>query len=122
MRSATLVAAGGDYFCELGGGSGPPDISGLINGSADKGVTRKKTQLQKDYDAASQAYQAACDSYRASCSSQLQPNEEPATLTTQQQTDLSKLQADAETKKAKLRRLRRRPVPAKTQKTRSTRS
>ena len=98
-----LVAAGGDYFCELGGGtSGPPDISGLINDSADKGCDQQKDKLQTDSDTAAQAYQDACDSYRASCSSQLLPNEEPATLTAKQQADLSQLQGDAATKKAKL--------------------
>jgi len=98
-----LVAAGGDYFCELGGGSsGPPDVSGLVNGSADKGCDKQQDELQKDSNAASQAYRDACDSYRASCSSQLLPNEEPATLTPKQEKDLAKLQGDAATKKAKL--------------------
>jgi len=97
-----LVAAGGDYFCGLGGGSGPPDLSSLIDGQTDKGCDSKKDKLQKDSDDANRAYQDACDSLRASCSSQLLPDEQPATLTLKQQTDLSKLQGDAATKKAEL--------------------
>jgi hypothetical protein len=97
-----LVAAGGDYFCGLGGSSNPPDLSSLVNSSADTGCDEKKKKLQQDSDAAAQAYQDACDGYRASCSSQLQPNQTPATLTATEQADLSAKQGDAETKLAAL--------------------
>ena len=97
-----LVAAGGDYFCGLGGASSPPDLSGLVNSSTDTGCDKKKDKLQQDSDAAAQAYQDACDSYGASCSSQLQPNQTPATLTAKQQADLAKKQGEAETAKAAL--------------------
>jgi hypothetical protein len=98
-----LVAAGGDYFCGLGGSSNPPDLSSLINDQTDSGCDKKKDDLQQKSDAAAQAYQDACDKYRASCSSQLQPNQTPATLKATEQADLSAKQGDAETKLAALK-------------------
>ena len=97
-----LVAAGGDYFCGLGGASNPPDLSSLINDQTKSGCDKKKDDLQKKSDDAARAYQDACDKYRASCSLQLQPGEEPATLKPQEQADLSAKQGDAETKLADL--------------------
>jgi len=97
-----LVAAGGDYFCGLGGSSSPPDLSGLIDSKTDEGCDGKEGQLETDFDNATRAYQDACDSYRASCSSQLLPGQQPAQLTAQQQADLSTKQGDVATKKAAL--------------------
>lgn len=97
-----LVAAGGDYFCGLGGASNPPDLSSLINGSADSGCDQQKDDLQKKSDAAAQAYQDACDDYHASCSQQLAPGETPRELTPKEQADLSKKQGEAETTLAAL--------------------
>lgn len=97
-----LVAAGGDYFCGLGGASNPPDLSSLIDGQVDSGCDQQKDDLQKKSDEAAQAYQDACDSYKASCSSQLLPNEEPRTLKVEEQKDLSEKQAKAAQTKADL--------------------
>jgi hypothetical protein len=97
-----LVAAGGDYFCGLSGSSSPPDLSGLIDGQTAKGCDGKKDKLEKDYNDAARAYQDACDSYGASCSSLLQPGQQPAKLTPQQEADLSQKQGKAATAKAAL--------------------
>jgi hypothetical protein len=95
-----LVAAGGNYFCELGSGGAAPDLSGLINGQVDKGCDDKIDQYNKDLDEAKGIYQAACDDYRAACSQNLLPDEQPATLTAAQQTDLNEKQAKVAEKQA----------------------
>jgi hypothetical protein len=97
-----LVAAGGDYFCELGGSSGAPDLSGLINGNVDKGCDDRLDQLKKERDDAQRAYQDECNSLRAPCANDLAENETPKTPTPTQQASLNQKQGKAATAQAEV--------------------
>jgi hypothetical protein len=55
-----LVSAGGAYFCEMGTGGGPPDISNDLNRGSDDACVKEREKLVQDANQARQRYDDAC--------------------------------------------------------------
>lgn len=62
-----IISGGAGYFCELGGAGGPPDLSGLMNSSANESCDGKFKDLQKKFDEANTAWHTDCDKKQVIC-------------------------------------------------------
>jgi hypothetical protein len=58
-----MVKAGGAYFCEMGNGGGPPDISDDLNKGAEDACDEERKKRVKEANEARQAYDDACLRY-----------------------------------------------------------
>jgi hypothetical protein len=88
-----LVAAGGAYFCEMGTGGGPPDVSSDLDQGAEDACDKERDRLQRLADEAQRRYDDACTSYNCTIT----------TPTAAQQTELDGLARDRDIAEQKVR-------------------
>jgi hypothetical protein len=63
----SMAMASPGYFCELGGGGGPPDVSNLLNKNASDKCDSDLQLKQHTFDDANQKWHQKCDALRVSC-------------------------------------------------------
>jgi hypothetical protein len=71
-----LAQAGGAFFCEIGTGGGPPDVSQDLNQGAEDACDQERDRLVGEANTARQNYDTACANYNCTTSTPTQAQQQ----------------------------------------------